>query len=210
MNPVLAFAGLYGAGAYVLDVMERPDRAFQQARVAADRRARPLLNIGAGTPGSSLRSAIEARPLPGDVNLDISGSGPHGPRTVSYGDVQDLSDWPDGHFGAAVASHVLEHVEDPMAAAAELRRVTDGPVYVLSPRSWAPHTWLHPGHRYAIAADGRLSALYGQPGSAVGDRLRSMYGGSYGEQTQFMRAEASVDDGWALGLLGLLAIAAAR
>ncbi len=114
-----------------------------------------MLNIGAGTPNSSLRVALLGPTLWGDVNIDLAADKriPDGPRRVSWGDGCDLSKWPDKHFGAVIASHVLEHVSDPHRAVAEWHRVADT-VFILVPRWWAPHTWTHPGHRWFIRGDG--------------------------------------------------------
>lgn len=157
---VLGALLLYGVVAYVVDVLLRPLLAARHARRRCDRWWRkPLLNIGAGTPGSSLRARIFGPTLWGDVNLDIAATQllPE-PGKVTYGDAEDLIEWPDKHFGAVVASHVLEHVTDPHRAMRELHRVACE-VYVITPAWWAPHTWLHPGHRWFRFQDGRSVAL---------------------------------------------------
>ena len=146
-------------GAYALDVLVRPEIVAVEARRAARRRGKPLLNVGAGTPSSSVRAAALGPTLWGDVNVDIAASeGWPAPDRVTFGDVHRLP-WPDGHFGAVVASHVLEHVDDPDAALTELRRVADE-VFVIVPKWWAPHTWLHPGHQWFIGGDGGLMPLH--------------------------------------------------
>ena len=135
-------------GGYVVDVLIRPALAAQRARTAADRQGKPLLNVGAGTDGSSLRAFLFGPTLWGDVNIDLAGSGPHGPHNVSHGDACDLSRWPDDFFGATIASHVVEHVHDPERAEAEMRRVTSGPVFILTPLGCWAHAWTHPGHQW--------------------------------------------------------------
>ncbi len=166
---ILGALAAWIAGAYLVDVIVRPVFVAASARRAADSRGRPLLNIGAGTPGSSLRSLLLGPTLWGDVNLDSAATGTdHGPDRVTFGDVLDLSEWPDGHFGAAIASHVLEHVEDPDQALAELYRVTAGPVFVVTPPWWAPHTYTHPGHRWLVSSDGRTWTPLHQEGGAGG------------------------------------------
>jgi len=75
----------------------------------------------------------------------------------------------DGSIGAVLASHVLEHVPDPELALSEWRRVTgdSAAVVVVTPSWWAPHTWLHPGHRWYFAGgEGR-----GQPTRISGSRI---------------------------------------
>jgi ubiquinone/menaquinone biosynthesis C-methylase UbiE len=160
---LLAGAGALGAyvvGAYVYDVVLRPYMAAQYALREAHRRGTPLLNVGAGTRESSLRCALFGPTTWGDVNLDLAARNRrHGPGSVSYGDVLRIP-FPDRHFGAAIASHVLEHVERPDLALQELHRVADV-VVIVAPKWWAPHTWLHPGHRWYIRDDGRLLPLWG-------------------------------------------------
>ncbi|MDP3910427.1 MAG: class I SAM-dependent methyltransferase [Gemmatimonadales bacterium] len=139
----------YAVACWLYDVLWRPSIVAREARAAADARGKPLLNVGAGTPGSSLRTFVAGPTLWGDVNLDVAAPrGTPGPDRVTWGDIHALP-FGDAAFGAAIASHVLEHVADPARAMAELHRVADQ-VFVIVPRWWAPHTWLHPGHRWFI------------------------------------------------------------
>lgn len=136
----------FAAGAYVVDVVIRPALVARAAQAEGARRGKPVLNVGAGTPGTSLRVRLLGPTRWGDVNCDLAARREIacGPEMVCYCDVQRLP-YPDKHFGAAIASHVLEHVPDPEAALRELHRVADV-VYIVVPSWWAPHTWLHPGH----------------------------------------------------------------
>lgn len=165
---MLSWLLAYAAATYVVDVLARPADAAHLARAAADRRQKPLLNVGAGTARTSLRAALFGPTLWGDVNVDLAGSGLHGPNNVSFGDVHRLP-FADRTFGAAIASHVLEHVDDPALALAELRRVADE-VFVVVPSWWAPHTWAHPGHRWFVRADGAAVPLWQQRMTRAGDR----------------------------------------
>jgi hypothetical protein len=146
-------AATYALGSYANDVIVRPNQVAALARGYCDRVGKPLLNIGAGTPSTSLRAFVLGPTLWGDVNIDKAGIRiPHGRHNVSYGDAYDLREWPDGHFGAVVASHVLEHLERPDLALAEWRRAADK-VFVVVPPWYTPHAWLHPGHRWYISQD---------------------------------------------------------
>ena len=159
--PLVGLAiGLYAMGAYVADVVIRPERVARVAREFAQRVGKPVLNVGAGTRGSSLRVAMLGATSWGDVNCDLAASvdAACASDTVCYCDAVKLP-YPDKAFGAVIASHVLEHMENPQAALAEWDRVADR-VYVIVPKWWAPHTWLHPGHRWFIDGDGRLTPLY--------------------------------------------------
>lgn len=142
--------GMYAGYAYYRDVIERPAKVALRARQYCESIGKPLLNIGAGTGSSSLRAALIGPTLWGDVNLDIAAprNVPHGPSTVSYGEATQIP-YPDKHFGAVIASHVLEHIDRPDLALAEWARVAHKS-FVIVPTWWAPHTWLHPGHRWFI------------------------------------------------------------
>lgn len=147
----------WGVITYVADVLVRPARVAQEARRAAGRK--PLLNVGAGTGGSSVRAAIWGPTSWGDVNCDLNG--PCG--KIGFCDAHAL---PYGNkiFGALIASHVVEHVTDPMKVLREFHRVADR-VFVICPRWWAAHTWLHLGHRWYQRSDGTFMRLWqGQGG----------------------------------------------
>jgi ubiquinone/menaquinone biosynthesis C-methylase UbiE len=109
---------------------------------------------------SSFRTRLLGPTLWGDVNIDTAAAVDE-TSGVEWGDVTDLSHYPDRHFGAAIASHVLEHVDDPDAALRELYRVTRGPVFVVLPSWWAPHTWLYLDHRWFISPSGVRLRLWG-------------------------------------------------
>jgi hypothetical protein len=140
----------YVAGAYVNDALVRPKQIAGLARGYCDRVGKPLLNLGAGMPETSLRALIFGSSLYGDVNLDKSAPRiPHGPDRVSYGDPCNLRDWSDRHFGAVIACNILEQLERPDAALTEWRRVADR-VFVVVPKWWSPSTWLNFSNRWYI------------------------------------------------------------
>ena len=148
----------YVAGAYVNDTVVRPRQVAGLARGYCDRVHKPLLNLGAGMPETSLRALLFGSSLFGDVNLDKSAPrGPHGPDRVSYGDPCDLREWPDGHFGAVLACNILEQLERPDRALSEWRRVADR-VFVVVPKWWSPTTWLNLSNRWYI--DPSLKSAY--------------------------------------------------
>lgn len=144
----------YIGWAYHRDVVARPDAMARLARAYCDRVGKPLLNVGAGTPASSLRTLLLGPQLVGDVNIDIAAPTdvPHGKDRVSYGDARNLQ-WADKSFGAVFASHVLEHLDRPDLALEEWKRVADR-VFLVSPSWWAPHTYVHPGHKWFLSNDG--------------------------------------------------------
>ena len=144
----LSYLIALAAGTYIADVPLRRRSAAEAARRFAAAQGKPLLNVGAGTGQTALFGAT----LYGDVNIDLNGRKdvPHGtPGVVTYADAQDLRDFKDGHFGAVLASHILEHLPNPEKALSEWRRVaggTNASLFVVTPKWWAPHTWVHPGH----------------------------------------------------------------
>jgi len=107
---------------------------FDEAKKAARMVGKPLLNAGCKSAYTELS----------DINLDIV------PREVPNfvrGDIQDLKMFTDKQFGAAYASHVLEHVEDPEAALRELHRVANH-VFIIMPFPLWPWAWFHPDHKW--------------------------------------------------------------
>lgn len=153
-----------GAWQAALQLKEHGDRwaAWDAARLAADARGKPLLNIGCPRRSGLLWSGIGSYPC-GDVCLDISPwrlAACRSPRPT-LGDVRAMTRFADRSFGAALCCHVLEHlatVADAEAAVAELARVADV-VYVCSPSRLSVSGWLHPEHALWVDhwPDGRLS-----------------------------------------------------
>jgi len=141
---------LYSAATYIIDGVLRPASVAAQARLAAQARGKPLLNVGAGTAGASMRVRLLGPTDWGDSNcdLDIDNRSPVRSTPIVHCDLHGLP-YHDKEFGAVVATHVLEHVDDPQKALAELHRVADE-VFIVVPRWWAVHTWVHPGHQWYI------------------------------------------------------------
>jgi len=152
MNTLTGFL-LFSGIAYTLDVLIEPQAQAYHAREEAKRRRKPVLNIGAGLPDTSLRAFLFGSTLWGDVNLDIGSNirlpkriRDIDPEVVYYGDINKIP-FPNKFFGSVIASHVVEHVEDPNRAIRECKRVAHK-TFIITPKWWCPHTWLHPGHRY--------------------------------------------------------------
>jgi len=151
---LLRGAASYVGWAYHRDVIVRPEAMAKLARAYCERVGKPLLNVGAGMPSSSLRALVFGPQLYGDVNIDLAAPRDvaHGRDRVSYGDARQLL-WPDKSFGAVFASHVLEHLDRPDLAIEEWKRVADR-VFIVSPSWWAPHTYAHPGHKWFLTNAG--------------------------------------------------------
>jgi hypothetical protein len=141
-------------GGYLWDDWIRPELWGAVARGQAHARGLPLLSVGVGSPATSFRAFVLGPGPWGDVNVDLVPS----PGVVGA-NVERLP-FPDGRFGAAIAAHVLEHVQSPQIALSELRRVTRGPIYVLTPCGVWAHTWGHPGHRWFRASGGDWIPLW--------------------------------------------------
>lgn len=186
-------ASLFTAAAYVYDVIIRPARAAKKARKMSDELGKPMLNVGAGTAGSSLRAKLLGSQLVGDVNLDISASGatPHGRNRVSFGDIQDLP-FEDKQFGVAYSSHVLEHVDRPGQALQELDRVADKVVAVV-PKWWAPHAWLYNDHQWYVNQKGDFVPLWNRTGQKTlkASKIRQALRRARAQQKRRRRSEAN-------------------
>lgn len=131
-------------------------RIFAQARDYAHSLGKPLLVAGSPWRGFT-------HPC-GDVTIDIS------PRKAEFcgGEIADIRDIPysDHYFGAALASHILEHlptIEDACQALDEMHRVADK-VFVVSPHKTSIMAWLHPNHHLWImpSGDGYIIEQRGQ------------------------------------------------
>lgn len=156
---ILIGVGTFAAVTYIIDVVIRPNIIAHKAVDESKSRRKPVLNIGAGTPDSSLRTRLLGPTLWGDVNMDIATDEKKcGPNNVCYGDINKIP-YPNKYFGAVIASHVLEHVDDPDRALAEMRRIADK-VYPIVPKWWAPHTWLYHDHKWFIPKPGKKIPIW--------------------------------------------------
>jgi SAM-dependent methyltransferase len=89
--------------------------------------------------------------VPGAVGLDAN--------PASAADVlHDLDRTPypfgDDEFDLVVARHVLEHLERPLDALAELHRITkpSGVVHIVTPHFSSPTSWTDPTHRHHFSS----------------------------------------------------------
>lgn len=108
--------------------VRKPDRRIAAQLHVALGPAEPVLNLGAGA-GSyepTDRSVVALEPSLTMIAQRSSGSAP-AVRAVAGG-----LPFPDGCFGGAMALLTVHHWPDPWAGLAELRRVTAGPMVVLT------------------------------------------------------------------------------
>lgn len=128
-----------------IEISERR-QVFRQARAYADNLGKPLLVVGA--PKFNFNHPC------GDVTID---NWEHVPTNCDYelADVRDIP-YSDNYFGAAFASHILEHlptIEDAFKALDELERVADK-VFMVSPHKTSLMAWLHPNHSLWVTPTG--------------------------------------------------------
>ena len=130
MNPVvfpLFIMGVHEAAVLTAQQEDR-DRKYELARAYADYVAKPLLVVGGPYGATGFRRAMN---LPahgfGDVCMDVDPSACDGGAQCVQADIRNIP-FPDKYFGAALVSHVLEHLrhaEDCIDAVDELNRVAD-------------------------------------------------------------------------------------
>jgi hypothetical protein len=160
---VLSTTAAIAIGAAALyDIPEQLQRGrvFDMARAEADRRGKPLLNVGcSGLPRPLSYSCAGA-----DVCLEIDPLKHRFCRCPlrAPGTVLAIP-FPRGTFGSAVCFHVLEHlrsIDDAEQAIRELERVADR-VYVLVPARGGVIATLHPDHCLwlDLVADGRAYVI---------------------------------------------------
>lgn len=111
----------------------RPNIA-RQAREYADSVGKPMINVGCGQTDW------------GDINVDIE---PQNVRNFIQLDVGQHMPFADKQFGALLASHVLEHLEDPDTAFNEWCRIANR-VYIAVPSLWNGWGWLTPQHKWVF------------------------------------------------------------
>jgi SAM-dependent methyltransferase len=158
------FIGVLQLALAVRAVNERKTK-FAEARAVADSSGKGLLVVGGPWGGSSLRTTLN-RPAHGhgDVCLDRN---PDSCREDHFvlGDVRDIP-FPDGHFGAVVCFHVLEHLptEDVQTAFDELHRVADEVFICVPTRGDIIGGWLPPDHKsWVNVVDGVVVARSMRP-----------------------------------------------
>lgn len=108
-----------------------------------------LLVAGGSWGGRGLRRRLNMPAhITGDVNIDINSGAILGHPNGVKANVTHLP-FPDKTFGAALASHLLEHLPDTVQARqalAELERVSDT-VFIAYPYRQSLIAWLIPDHR---------------------------------------------------------------
>ncbi len=157
---VIVLLGLWQLLVWIVE-MRGKDRKYRAARARADAMGKPLLVAGGPWGGRRLRRMVN---LPahgnGDACLDIDRNAIAGCPNAVLADVTHIP-FADGVFGAAFASHVLEHLPDTLAARsalAELHRVADA-VYIVYPYRQSLGGWITRGHHLWVRQKGATFLL---------------------------------------------------
>ena len=144
---LFASVGVWQAGVMMAQNADR-SKKYRLAKEHADKLKKPLLVVG-GPWGARPYRALIKTPAHGcgDVCLDVYPEACGQCSDTVVADVREIP-YPDQYFGAAFASHVLEHLptlDDCERAVSELRRVADA-VFVSSPSKQSIFAWLVPDH----------------------------------------------------------------
>jgi hypothetical protein len=132
------------------------NRQFRDASGHARREARPLLVVG-GPWGAKPARRFFNKPAhgPGDICLDIDANALHRHPAGVVASVTHIP-FADNSFGAAFASHLLEHLPTTTAARQaleELHRVANR-VFIVYPSRQSLGGWLVPEHRLWVWREG--------------------------------------------------------
>lgn len=115
-------------------------RAFNYAKSLVGEKG--IINLGAG-PHRTFQAQVIAESPEVAANVDIV---PDGLPNFYQLDLEQPLPFPDNFFDAALASHVLEHLDNWEFALSEASRVADHVVVVL-PHPLSPAGWLNPAHK---------------------------------------------------------------
>jgi hypothetical protein len=146
---VLGIAAWQGTVALGMEAEKR--QKFLQAEEYAQQVGKPFLVVG-GPYGSGITGRVFHMKAHGcgDICLDLDAAACQGCQTT-VADVRDIP-YPDGYFGSAHVSHVLEHlpsIEDAAKALDELYRVADR-VFICTPPKASIYAWFVSDHHLWI------------------------------------------------------------
>ena len=165
IHTIIDLAMGYFAGTYLYDVVLRPIEMGKKAQRESKRLGKPMLNIGCGTPSSSVRVAWFGKQLWGDINIDLAGTEKipanldQADKNVVYKADAEKLPFPDKYFGVAFSSHLLEHTRNPQKVLKEMHRVADS-VIAVTPSWWCLHSYLWPDHRWYIKESGKAIPMW--------------------------------------------------
>jgi hypothetical protein len=164
---ILAAVGLWQLAVWMLEIREK-NRKFRAATAEARDRRKPLLIVGGPWGGKQYRHWFK-KPAHGggDFCIDIDPRALRGHSGAAVASVTHIP-FSDKVFGAAFASHLLEHlptVGDARRAMAELNRVAEA-VYLVCPSRQSIAAWVIPEHHLWVWQEGSRTFLRqrGSPG----------------------------------------------
>ena len=127
----LLATGIIGTSFFFLRQASDRGAAKWVTRTIAEASGKPTINIGA------------RRDKWGDVRCDI-----HPQGGAVYADAHHTG-FDDKSFSAALLSHLLEHVDDPVQVLLEANRIADEVVVVL-PNGFDIFSWASPEHKWVF------------------------------------------------------------
>jgi len=150
--------GVAGACAAIdlLHIVTTKDVAFEEAKRLSN--GKGIINLGAG-PHRTYQGQIVAESPEIFSNIDIVPNGM--PHFLQLDLEKRALPFIDKQFGCALASHVLEHLDNWQFALAEMLRVADHVVVVL-PDPLYFSGWLAPEHRqhFSVEEINEMAELY--------------------------------------------------
>lgn len=143
---------------WIAEVQSKKEK-YQAAVAYARANNKPLLVAGGPYGNRKLRHFLK---LPahghGDICLDIDRNAIGGHPNAIVASVTDIP-FADKSFGAAFASHLLEHLPTTSAAKkalGELNRTAEA-VFIVAPSRQSVGGWLHPGHHLWVWQRGKIT-----------------------------------------------------
>jgi hypothetical protein len=157
---VLVAVGIWQLAVWLFEIRDK-NRKYRAASSSAARYGKPLLVVG-GPWGAKPARHWFNKPAhgDGDVCIDIDRRAIYSHPVGVVSSVTDIP-FPDGTFGAAFASHLLEHlptVGDARRALDELNRVAEE-VFIVYPSRQSIAAWIIPEHRLWVWQEGDRTYL---------------------------------------------------
>ena len=157
-----------------LGEIRRKKERYQTALAYARSRNKPLLVAGGPYGNQQVRHLLK---IPahgnGDICLDINRNAVDGHPNAVIANVTHIP-FSDKTFGAAFASHLLEHLPTTIEAKQaldELNRTAEA-VFIASPSRQSISGWLHPEHHLWLWQDGKTTYLKQRGKSSIKQKER--------------------------------------
>jgi len=170
---ILGVVGIWQLVVWMCEIQDK-NRKWRQASGHARQRRKPLLVAGGPWGGKRARHWLN-KPAhgEGDVCLDIDRRAIEGHPCAVVASVTHIP-FSENAFGAAFASHLLEHlptVGDARQALDELNRVAEA-VYIVYPSRQSIAGWIIPEHHLWVWQEGSRTYLKQRRSSGVAEVYR--------------------------------------